>query len=288
MCLLIGILAYFIFLLILQSLFYPMPVNDSAMLRYRTVPWGTLALIVINTLLFVLWIGPTLYTYNESGTLIVRDLEELDGYIDLVYRYGYREDAMRNGTTIGAFTTFTSTFMHGHFWHLFGNMIYLWTFGRRVEDACGTWRFLLFYITAGMIAGLGAVLLNPGIEYRPSVGSSGAISGVMGAYLVLFYGRKVDVLWGLGLVIRFPYAVIRLLWNKEAKFWRWTVSLPAWTLLILFMISNAIPSLETFQGDSELQRVNFLAHFAGFMSGLLIFLYARKDLVVRYARGRSL
>ncbi len=285
MCLLAAILAVFLFQLFIMSFLFPLPVNDSSTLRYRTVPWATLALITVNTLLFVLWITPTMYEHQD-GVLMVRD--DFEPFRELVNVYGYREDALKAGTGIGAFATFTHMFMHADFWHLFGNMIYLWTFGRRVEDACGTWRFLLFYLTAGMIAGIGAALLEPGIGALPGIGSSGAISGVMGAYLLLFHGAKVDVLWGLGAILRLPYATLRLLWNREAKFWRWTVSLPAALLLVLFLVQNAIPSIETIQGDDQLQGVNYLAHLSGFFAGLSIFLFARKDLLVRYLHGRSL
>ncbi len=285
MCVLVGIIAYFLIILFLASFLFPLPINDSGVLRYRTVPWGTLALIIANTLIFVLWISPSLYEHQD-GVLMIRG--NLDEYITKVYTYGYSEWALRKGYGIGAFSTFSSMFMHAHFWHLFGNMIYLWTFGRRVEDACGTWRFLIFYVCAGMVADVGAALLNPGIDATPSIGASGAIAGVMGAYLVLFYNSSVQVLWGLGGLIRLPLAAVRMVWNRDAPFWRWTVSLPAWMLLIVFLIQNTVPSLETIQGDAEMQGVNYLAHLAGFFAGLTIFLYARKDLVVRYARGRSL
>lgn len=285
MCLLAGIIAYFLIILFLITFLFPMPINDSGVLRYRTVPWGTLMLIVINTLIFVLWISPSLYQHQD-GMLVARD--SFDEYATKMYTYGYSEWALKRGYGIGAFSTFSSMFMHAHFWHLFGNMVYLWTFGRRVEDACGTWRFLTFYLTSGMVAHVGAALLNPGVDAIPSVGASGAIAGVMGAYMVLFYNSSVDVLWGLGGLIRLPFAALRMVWNRDASFWRWTISLPAWTLLGFFLFQNMVPSLETIQGDAELQGVNYLAHLAGFFAGLTVFLFARKDLVLRYASGRSL
>ena len=285
MCLLASFLIVILFQLVLMSFVYPLPVHDANTLRYRTIPWATLALIAVNTLLFVLWITPAMFV-REDGVLVPRD--DFETYRALVNDYGYREITLKEGTGFGALVTFSHMFMHADFWHLFGNMIYLWTFGRRVEDACGPWRFLVFYLSAGMIAGAGAMLLEPGIGTIPGVGSSGAISGVMGAYLVLFPGTRVNVLWGLGLLLRLPYAALRMLWNDEARFWRWTIPMPAVLLLIIFLAQNMLPSLETIQGDSAMEGVNYLAHFAGFLAGLTIFLYARKDLVVRYARGRSL
>jgi membrane associated rhomboid family serine protease len=285
MCLLIAILAYFLFILFLSTLLYPMPVNDSGIVRYRTIPWATLLLIAVNTVIFVLWIAPDLYV-QQQGSVIVEP--NFDRYVDKVTTYGYTEQAVRSGIGVGAFVAFSSMFMHADFWHLFGNMVYLWAFGRRIEDACGSWRFLLFYLLAGMFADVGSVLFTSSLDTRPSIGASGAIAGVMGAYLLLFPTTRVNCLWGIGSLLRLPVATIRLLINKQYKFWRWTVSLPAWTLLVWFVVQNALPSLETIQGNQELQGVNYLAHLAGFLAALTVFLFVRKDLLVRYVRGRTL
>ena len=81
-------------------------------------------------------------------------------------------------------TVFTSMFMHGGFMHLAGNMLYLWIFGNNVEDAMGHVRFVIFYFLCGIAAVIGQVMQNPGSEI-PMIGASGAISGVLGAYLLL-------------------------------------------------------------------------------------------------------
>jgi membrane associated rhomboid family serine protease len=253
--------------------------------RYRTIPWATLLLIAVNTVIFVLWIAPDLYV-QQQGSVIIEP--NFDRYVDKVTLYGYTENAVRNGLGVGAFAAFSSMFMHADFWHLFGNMIYLWAFGRRIEDACGSWRFLLFYLLAGMFADVGSVLFTSSLDTRPSIGASGAIAGVMGAYLLLFPTARVNCLWGLGSLLRLPVAAIRLLMNRQYKFWRWTVSLPAWLLLVWFVIQNALPSLETIQGHKELQGVNYLAHLAGFLAALTVFLFVRKDLLMRYVHGRTL
>jgi len=285
MCLLIAILAYFLLILFLSTLLYPMPVNDSGIVRYRTVPWVTLMLITVNTVIFVLWIAPDLYVQQQGSVTVEPDIER---YIDKMTLYGYSEKAVRDGLGVGAFAGLSSMFLHADFWHLFGNMVYLWAFGRRIEDACGSWRFLLFYLMAGMFANVGSVLFTSSLDVRPSVGASGAIAGVMGAYLLLFPTARVNCLWGIGSLLRLPVATIRLLMNKQYKFWRWTVSLPAWLLLIWFVVQNALPSLETIQGNKELQGVNYLAHLAGFLAALAIFLFVRKDLLMRYVYGRKL
>jgi membrane associated rhomboid family serine protease len=275
MDLLISFLIIILLNLILMALITPLPISDTGVVRYRTLPLMTMALITVNALVFTLWQARTLY-----GT---ETIAELQSYVDQVWRYGYRESFMRDGTSIGAFTTFTSMFMHADFWHLFGNMIFLWTFGRRVEDACGAWRFLLYYLAAGMVANLGSVVLNPSHSDIPSIGASGAISGVMGAYLVLFPGAKVQCLWVLGSGLRIPFALI-----LGRKMWSWTISLPAWVLLIYYAVSNALPSFDVMQNGSDVGGVNTLAHLMGFLGAAIILLYVRKDLLLRYLAGRRL
>lgn len=286
MCLLAAILAYFLLILFISTLLSPMPVNDSGVVRYRTIPWVTLLLIMINTAIFVLWIAPDLYGQQDQGIIIQPTFET---YVGKINTYGFNEQVLRRGEGIAALATFTSMFMHADFWHLFGNMVYLWAFGRRVEDACGSSRFLLFYLLAGLLANVGSVLFTPKTDTLPSIGASGAISGVMGAYLLLFPGAWVNCLWGLGTILRIPYAAIRKLTaGDEYKFWRWTVPLPAWLVLIWFVARSFLPSLETIRSDEEIQGINHLAHLAGLLASLTVFFFVRKDLLLRYLHGRSL
>ena len=126
-------------------------------------------------------------------------------------------------------STFTSMFMHSDMWHLLGNMIFLWAFGRRVEDACGSWRFMIFYLCAGMIANIGSESLNPSQVDLPGIGASGAISGVMGAYLILFPNGLVTCFWGIGIILRFIVVAIMKVAGvnavKGAPTWRWRCTL---------------------------------------------------------------
>ncbi|PSQ92901.1 MAG: rhomboid family intramembrane serine protease, partial [Proteobacteria bacterium SW_6_67_9] len=111
-------------------------------------------------------------------------------------------------------TLFTSMFLHGGWMHLIGNMLYLWIFGDNVEDAMGHTRFLVFYLLCGLAAALAQAALNPGSEV-PMVGASGAISGLLGAYLVLHPKAHVLVLIPLGVftqIVRLPALVVLLLW----------------------------------------------------------------------------
>ncbi|MBK8027335.1 MAG: rhomboid family intramembrane serine protease [Chloroflexi bacterium] len=260
-----------------MSVIYPLPLSDVGLVRYRTMPTMTYLLIIANSLIFIAWQAPDLY-----GTHIV-DFADLQPYMDKIWTYGYRDIFMTQGQSIGAFTTFTSMFMHGDIWHLFGNMIFLWAFGRRLEDACGPWRFLLFYLTAGMIANLGSVVLNPVVEELPSVGASGAIAGLMGAFLVLFPRAKIQCLWFLGMLLWLPS---RLITRAETMFSRY-IFLPAGLFLIYFAFRELLPSLQTITQGSEIGGVNNLAHLMGFVAGPLILLFVRKDLLVRYVTRRA-
>lgn len=259
--------------LFLRSVIFPMPLSDVGSVRYRTVPWMTFLLIIANSIIFLVWQAPNLY---QGGALVdegnYSGYSMLYQYVRQIWTYGYRGIFLREAVGIGAFATFTSMFMHGDMWHLLGNMIYLWTFGRRVEDACGSWRYLVFYLLAGMVANVGSDVLNRAQADIPGIGASGAISGVMGAYLLLFPGAMVTSFWGIGTVL------LR----------RLTIKLPAWTLLIFFLVTNMLPSLEVLQRGQDYGGVNTLAHLTGFLAAIVIFLFVRKDLLTRYFAGRSL
>ncbi len=293
MLLLLNFLLYLILTLFLQSFLTPTPLSDSGNVRYRTIPYMTIILIITNSMIFMAIQAPNLY--QGSQLLYVDALEgtrRLNEYIAQTWTFGYRGIFMRDGLGIGAFSTFTSMFMHGDMWHLIGNMIYLWTFGRRVEDACGSWRYLAFYLIAGMIAGIGSEVFNTARVDIPSIGASGAIAGVMGAYLVLFPGAMITCFWGVGIILRVPVvAILKLVgvkWVQEAPVWRWTIKLPGFILLIFFLAQEFISSLFTFLQQQDIGGVNHAAHLTGFLAALLIFLFVRKDLLTRYFTGRRL
>jgi membrane associated rhomboid family serine protease len=259
--------------------------------RYRSLPYMTIILIIVNSLVFMIWQAPNYYqgleAFENTGSTFM-----LNQYVEQIWTFGYRSSYLREGLSIGAFITFTSMFMHAEMWHLLGNMIFLWTFGRRLEDACGSWRFLVFYLLAGMVANLGSVLLNPmGID-RPGIGASGAISGVMGAYLLLFPGAKVWCFWGIVSFFRvFVVYAARIIGFggelRTAPVWRWTIRVPAWLLLIYFLVRDLMPSLQTIQTGENFSGVNNLAHLTGFLAALAIFFFVRKDLAMRYLSGRA-
>lgn len=291
MLLLFSFLLYIIITLFLSSILYPMPLSDLETVRHRTIPWMTFGLILVNSLVFIALQAPNYYQGLQAfAEEDMRGMDLLYNYVVQLYTFGFRGALLREPAGIGAFNTFTAMFMHGDMWHLLGNMIYLWTFGRRLEDACGPWRFLLFYLTAGLVAHLGtAVFMH---EDRPSVGASGAIAGVMGAYLVLFPGSMVLSFWGIGILLRFPIVLVLKIFGAksvaEARLWRWTIRLPAWMLLIAFLVMEVVPSIQIMQGGEFTGGTNHIAHLAGFLAAVAIFLYARKDVVKRYVAGRAI
>jgi membrane associated rhomboid family serine protease len=283
-------LLYILYQLFISAFFLPLPVSDMGTVRYRTLPYMTLLLIIINSLVFIIWQAPNYYQGIEAFEA-TGSTQMLDLYIQQVWTFGYRSTYLREGVSIGAFVTFTSMFMHSDMWHLLGNMVFLWSFGRRLEDACGPWRYLLYYLLAGIIANLGSVVLNPSSVDLPGIGASGAISGVMGAYLLLFPGAKVLCFWGIVSIVRMFIVYLAKVIGfggelRAASVWRWTIKVPAWLLLIYFLVRDLLPSIEVIQNGQDFGGVNNLAHLTGFLAALAIFLFVRKDLAMRYISGR--
>ena len=145
-------------------------------------------------------------------------------------------------------TLFSSMFLHGGFMHLIGNMLYLWIFGNNIEDAMGHNRFILFYLTCGIIAAFSHALTNTGSEV-PMIGASGAISGILGAYLLLYPRAQVLVLIPLGFFTRLMYVPAALV-------------LALWFLMQLISGSGTIG-----RGGGG---VAWFAHIGGFIAGMAL------------------
>src|SRR5215213_6947539 len=200
-----GFVISLIVTLFFTSIITPTPLYDMGTVRYRTIPVMTIILILANSLVFMIFQAPDLYQGSallKANPGDVDAIARLNNYIAQTYTFGYRAIFVRDGLGIGAFSLFTSMFMHGDMWHLIGNMIYLWVFGRRVEDACGSWRFLAYYLISGIIATVGWELFNTAHADLPIIGASGAIAGIMGAYLVMFPGAMITCFWGIGIILR--------------------------------------------------------------------------------------
>ena len=150
-------------------------------------------------------------------------------------------------------TIFTSMFLHAGFLHLAGNMWFLWIFGNNVEEAMGHVRFLIFYVLCGVVAVFSQVLPNPG-SIAPMVGASGAISGVLGAYMLLY--PRARVLLGL------PVGFLIIQLGRFPAVW----VLAAWFVLQLVLGSISPTDIP---GRTE-GRIAFGAHIGGFVAGLLL------------------
>jgi len=129
-----------------------------------------------------------------------------EGYEDAIFKYGFIPAVFFNGASMGEggvsawVTLATSMFLHGGFLHLAGNMLFLWIFGNNIEDAMGHPRYIVFYIACGAGAALSEALVFPGSGV-PMVGASGAISGVLAAYLLIFPRARITVIVPLGILL---------------------------------------------------------------------------------------
>jgi membrane associated rhomboid family serine protease len=199
----------------------------------RTTPYITVTIIVLNALawLFEISLGDSLPLFLQT--------------------YGVVPADFRVSTLI------TSMFLHGSWMHVIGNMWYLWIFGDNVEDRLGHGRFIVFYLLCGMIAALGQIATDPG-STLPTIGASGAIAGVMGAYFVLYPRSRVLTL--IMLII----------------FWE-VIELPAvvllgfWFVMQLFSAGTIAVTASTGGGG-----VAFAAHVAGFIVGMIVGLVFRR------------
>jgi membrane associated rhomboid family serine protease len=145
------------------------------------------------------------------------------------------------------FTLITSMFMHGGWAHLLGNMLFLWVFGDNIENRIGHMRYLIFYLVCGIIASLSHVFISGSDSLIPSLGASGAISGVLGGYLLLFPSRRVRVIMGRGIT-----------------------TVPAFVALGIWIVFQVISGMGMLGGDETGGGVAYAAHIGGFIAGLAL------------------
>ena len=155
----------------------------------------------------------------------------------------------------------TSMFMHGGWMHLIGNMWFLWIFGNNVEDSMGHIRYVVFYLLCGLAAA-GAQVLSDPASAMPMVGASGAISGVMGGYLLLYPRVRIQTLFVVGLIFVRP--------------------LPAWVLLIYWFVIQVVSGAVS---PAEGGGVAFWAHAGGFVAGLALIIPFRRRVLVEAKRA---
>lgn len=172
-----------------------LPLRDTA--SRRKIPIATLTIIAINVMVFV---NQILLPYDEA--------------LDMVYRYSFIPSRFIRGLNhIESYIPlFTSMFMHGDMVHIMSNMWSLWLFGDNVEEYMGAFRFVTFYILTGLIAGFAHFISNP-LSDIPTVGASGAIAGIMGAYFVMFpHSRIITLVPFFPFFIRVPAPIFLFIW----------------------------------------------------------------------------
>jgi membrane associated rhomboid family serine protease len=235
-----------------------LPLKDN--LVARSAPVMTVSIVTLNVLVFLyqmsLKLGISLEVDNPPHALESAHAFVLEfGLIPcrLMDLCAYPADQ-----PTPVFTIFSSMFLHGGFLHVAGNMLYLWIFGKNVEDNLGHARFSLFYLLSGVAAALTQVLTAPDSEV-PMIGASGAVSGVLGAYLILFPHARVQTLVIFGF------------------FWR-VVSIPALLVLGFWIV---LQILNGFGAFGEAGSVAWFAHIGGFFAGMLLLIAMRPRTLVR-------
>lgn len=241
-----------------------MPLYDDNSQRNRT-PFVNYILIAINIFVFVMFqnFGENerfVYTFSAVPAEIISG-KDIQSSPTVLGKTRSGEEIIRPGLEPTPFTVYitliTSMFMHGSIGHILGNMLFLWIFGDNVEDRLGHLRYLLFYIIAGILASLAhvatCVLLKSDL-LTPSLGASGAISGVMGAYLLFFPNNSVTVL-----IFRFVTTVPAI------------VAVGLWFAMQLFSSFMEL-------GAGEGGGVAYGAHIGGFIAGLPLAFFIDKIL----------
>ncbi|HEY5595504.1 MAG TPA: rhomboid family intramembrane serine protease, partial [Nitrospiria bacterium] len=202
-------------------------------------PVLTISLIVACSLVFFYQIG----LGPEGGERFVYRYGAIAAFI-----FGYPSSPFDLPAIPPSLSLVTSMFLHGGFMHLIGNMLYLWIFGNNIEDAMGHGRFIVFYLTCGVIAAMSHAMTDPQSAV-PMIGASGAISGVLGAYLLLYPRARVMVLIPLGLFTQ-------------------TVYMPAGIVLGLWFLLQLVSSTASIgQGGGG---VAWFAHIGGFVAGMVL------------------
>jgi membrane associated rhomboid family serine protease len=200
------------------------PIDDDNTAR-RTVPLVTYALIALNVLFFFV---------------------ELSGGDALIGKWAFVPSRFLANPGGDFLTLFTSMFMHAGWVHLGGNMLYLWIFGDNVEDRFGPIKFSIFYLLCGLAATFAQMAFSMGSNV-PNLGASGAIAGVLGAYILLFPQGKVKVLMGRGVV-----------------------PMPALVVIGLWIVLQFFSGIGSIANTAETGGVAYMAHIGGFIAGFVL------------------
>jgi membrane associated rhomboid family serine protease len=215
-----------------------LPIGDDNTDR-RFAPLVNYVLIAINILVFVFLQGmggneKFTYAFSTVPAEILTGKDIATGVLEPTPVSVY-------------FTLISSMFMHGGWAHLLGNMLFLWVFGDNIENRIGHARYLIFYLLCGIIASLSHVFVSGSSSIIPSLGASGAISGVLGGYMLLFPSRRVRVIMGRGIS-----------------------EVPAFVALGIWIVFQVISGLGMLGGDKTGGGVAYAAHIGGFIAGLAL------------------
>ena len=234
------------------------PIGDEDTGGQPGIPWVNVAIIALNVIVFLYQLVDPNFT-NGYSTVPA----EITQGIDIV---GVRQLVLPDGTTATIdegpgpnpiwLTLLTSMFMHGGWLHIGGNMLFLFIFGDNIEKAYGHIKYLIFYLVCGIIAGLAHVLSQPD-SIIPSLGASGAISGVMAAYLVLFPTNRVRVLLTLGVI------------------WLRPIMVPAVVMIGIWALLQFVNGIGSIAVTDQTSGVAYWAHIGGFIAGAVITLLAK-------------
>ncbi|MDY6902194.1 MAG: rhomboid family intramembrane serine protease [Cyanobacteriota bacterium] len=211
----------------------------------RITPFVTYGLIGINVFVFLHQLSLSEAQLNQFFQLYAVVPEQLS----ISFAGGTVNQPVAEWVTL-----FSSQFLHGGWWHLIGNMVYLWVFGNNIEDRLGHFKYIIFYLACGALAALCQwfVGMNSGI---PSLGASGAISGILGAYLIRFPQALVNTFVFLGIFIT-------------------TLKVRAWILIGFYIVQNVVSGLVDLQRAANMTMetggVAYWAHIGGFVFGLLL------------------
>jgi membrane associated rhomboid family serine protease len=205
------------------------PIGDDDSAR-RTFPVVTYALIALNFLFF---------------------FGELGGGESFIQQWAFVPRRFLANPGADFPTLFTSMFMHAGWLHLLGNMLYLWIFGDNVEDSFGHLKFIVFYLLCGIAATFSQLAFSSGSNI-PNLGASGAIAGVLGAYIVLFPRTRVNVLMGRGVI-----------------------PMPALAVIGFWIVLQFVSGIGSITNATETGGVAYMAHIGGFIAGFILTFFLR-------------
>ena len=238
------------------------PLKDHNPTQRRA--YVTLLLVAINVVVFAyeFMLGDRIEGFVAAWGAIpyeITHFEDLVGPVDGGFEH-------TPGPSFIPATLLSSMFVHGSVMHLAGNMLYLWIFGNNVEDLLGHVKYIVFYILCGLLAGLAHIMFNPNSTI-PTVGASGAVAGVLGAYMVTYPRARVLTLVFLGIFIRM-------------------MEVPAAVLLFLWFVMQSLQGFLSLGVREMSGGVAWFAHIGGFVAGAVL-AYAMAGRTIREIRERS-